>query len=310
MNAEQGQIEAMKQQLADYAKKPRDIDFSPIAALTDSWTGSDFAKHYKAPQSDEQRAETMAKLQNIISQRNGDLTKQKIALMVAQNGGDKTLMGSDKRDPLDALREKEQRRIDNSAHQRVLLAVKKDPVLAGMAQKARALATSLDYIDNVKATTTQQLSETQNVIRRNLGMTGTSGVDERDKTMMTSLGLDNDRARQYLFGSVVDSKETAKEFLAHLRELVELAQGNTKVQAYSEIEKMTAGNPGMYERNPQLKRGLDEVIFAHKKQFERPSLSAFPLKPIGHQESKKSAPAAAPKMSFQEFQKRKREGTL
>lgn len=305
MGTEQGQVEEMKKQLTNYMKQPKQIDFSPLAALTDSWTGSKFAHSYKAPQSDADRAETMAKLQNIIAQRQGDLTKQQIALLSAQVRGQGTILGSEK-DPNTMWSDTKRAQMDQSAHERMLNAVKKDPTYNGMAQKSRLLTNALDYLDQADITTPEQFNETQSVIRKQLGLTGTSGVDERDRTIMNSLGLKGARAQQYLFGKPVDVKETSAEFMKHLRELVNIAQQDNIAQANAQLSKLTSGNPALYERNPSLKRGRDELISASKNQFSRPALSAFPLKTTAPE----AASGGAPAMSFEEFKKRKAAGTL
>lgn len=81
-------IDAQKAAIPDLEGVSRKIDlssgrtdFSPLLALTDTWTGSDFSKSYKAPDSPEDLAYKKAQINQMIQKSKGDITSQEINLL-------------------------------------------------------------------------------------------------------------------------------------------------------------------------------------------------------------------------------------
>lgn len=64
-------IEAAKEQLKNYLNKEEKIDFSPIAALTDAWTGHNMAKYFK--DDSEKNKELALELQREILKNQGNI---------------------------------------------------------------------------------------------------------------------------------------------------------------------------------------------------------------------------------------------
>jgi len=59
-------------------------DLTPLAALTDAWTGSKFAQSYRAPESGKEKQATVAALKQALNKEKGNLTDNEVALLKAK----------------------------------------------------------------------------------------------------------------------------------------------------------------------------------------------------------------------------------
>lgn len=59
----------------------RETDFSPLLSLTDTWTGSNFSKSYKAPDSPEDLAYKKAQVNQMVQKARGDVTAGQLGLI-------------------------------------------------------------------------------------------------------------------------------------------------------------------------------------------------------------------------------------
>jgi hypothetical protein len=80
-------LEALKMRAQEFQGMPSQTNMSPLAALADSWTGSHLAPVAKeiAGMSPEEKAVMATKLQDMIQGRQGDLTKEAVALANQSN---------------------------------------------------------------------------------------------------------------------------------------------------------------------------------------------------------------------------------
>jgi hypothetical protein len=301
IDREKGEIEDLKGRVKQYLDKPQQMDFSPLAALTDAWTGSNFSKNYQAPETAQDRAKTMAGLQNIIAQRQGDLTQQQLGLLRDKIAAKSAIIKADKEAApyLKALQDRQ----DQSAHERILGKVKSDKTITDLFGKSRNIANAQAQLEQAKTAPPENFDEFQQTLRRNLGINGTSGLSERDKTMFDNLGLKGARAEQYLFGKPVDVRESQQQFFDHLNDVAGIIQKNNKTQIGGRLKALTAGNEHIYNRRQDLYQSLHNLEGATLDQFSPEVLSGG--------SNQDSAPQGAkPKMSFQDFQRLKREGKL
>lgn len=79
-----GGIKTMEDELARFHARPKEMDWTPLMSLVDSETGSNFAQHYKAPLSDEEKALTEMKLQQAIQTARSGISKNDVAMWKAQ----------------------------------------------------------------------------------------------------------------------------------------------------------------------------------------------------------------------------------
>ncbi len=67
-------IDVLKKRLAQYEKKDSKIDWTPLLALTDSWTGSQLARNYDKPMDDEEREDVIFRFKTAIKEKEADLS--------------------------------------------------------------------------------------------------------------------------------------------------------------------------------------------------------------------------------------------
>lgn len=75
--------DALRKRLEDLQGKALPMDFSPLAALTDAWTGSNFSKTYHPEETAKTRDEAIQKLQDAIAGSSQNITKDKIRMLQA-----------------------------------------------------------------------------------------------------------------------------------------------------------------------------------------------------------------------------------
>lgn len=88
---QQKDVDDQKKVADDYANRAPKLNMAPLAALVDSWTGSNFAKSMPAPQTEDERAMNLAKLRSLASQGQQGLLKDQISLMNAGNKDDTSM---------------------------------------------------------------------------------------------------------------------------------------------------------------------------------------------------------------------------
>jgi len=165
-----------------------------------------------------------------------------------------------------------QDRMANMAHQKNIAALKKDPNLTARLNQMNNLGAALNNLSNAEHLTPQQFDEAQQAIRANLGIKGSSGIGERDKTQLNDLGLNADRWAQFLTGKPADIDKN-DPMLGHIKDLARLEQDNINKQVNSRISAVTGGNDWLYS-DPKYKKykdSLDSLIGATKNQFNVPS---------------------------------------
>lgn len=158
---------------------------------------------------------------------------------------------------------------DVMAHQRNLRALKSDTNLRQRLQQYQNLDNAMKLVTDVDNVTPQQIDEFQQAIRANLGIKGTSGVDERDRSRLNSLGLNAARFQEFLSGNPADLAKDGK-ILNHLRDLARNEQSNIRSQYGRGLKAVTAGNDSVYARHPELQADLDSAIGAFQGQLTNP----------------------------------------
>ena len=193
------------------------------------------------------------------------------------------------------LEDRQQERLDNSNHQKTLQRLNNNPGLSQRLNQLQNLDNSLGLITDVDKVTPQQFQEFQQAVRSNLGIKGTSGVDERSGTYLTSLGLRADNFNQFLSADPQDiGKNNA--LLKHVTQLASIERRNAQSQYEKRLSAVTAGNESMYARRPDLKNDLDSAVGAWKGQLDSPNTGQAPGASQGGQSSGGS-PSQSPQAS-------------
>jgi hypothetical protein len=147
--------------------------------------------------------------------------------------------------------ELQQSRLDFMAHQRNIQALKKDKPLNDKINQYQNLANALNNLSNAHTLTPQQIDEAQQTIRANLGIKGTSGIGEREKTFINSLGLTSERWSQFLSGDLSNIPKDSP-IIRHIEDLAKLESDNVAKQVGTRMRAVTGGNDSVYKRNPEL----------------------------------------------------------
>lgn len=167
-----------------------------------------------------------------------------------------------KREGLDVRRD----RMDRGEHQQVINAVNRNPTLKSRLLQYQNLENALSNLTNAEHITPQQFHEAQQSIRSNLGIKGTSGVDERSGTYLNSLGLKSDNWNQFLTGVPQDMKPN-DPFLKHIKNLAGLEQRNARAQYQKALQAASGGHSSMYSRRPDLQADLEDAILRQEQQI-------------------------------------------
>lgn len=282
-------LSKLKGLIGQYQDQPRDglagMDLSPLAALTDSWTGSNLLAGYNRPETNAERLQTAMKDQNLLLQRTNDLSntqqgllKTKIAALlgIEKANVDKAIPGLINQD-----------RTKSIIHRSILRDIKKAPELKQSLQAFNRLSNSVALLREAAVKTPQQFNELQQNVRKAL-INSDGAAEERAKTQFTNYGLDWARVKQYFSDNPVDISGDVTEFINHLIDLVEVEQKNIRGQAEKMIQAKAAGQGSFYAKNPEEAMDLDDVMEKTLEQFEPKKYERL-LKP--EPKGKKKAPA-------------------
>lgn len=257
----------------DYIKNaPNQLDLSPLAALVDSWTGSNLQKGYTKPTNGLERIKSLADLQGVSQKQRDQIADSLVKLATSKSD----MVANNK---IANLQDMLQKRQDFSAHKDVITGLSKDKELGQRLGQYRNLDNSLAIITKAKNITPQQIREFQQSVRSNLGIKGTSGVDERTGTYLDSIGLRGEAWRQFLSGEPANiSKDNA--ILMHIKDLAKVEQENIKEQMAGRVDAITSGYEHIYDRRPDLKQDLKNKIDKVSKQFTPKSFSEEKAKTV------------------------------
>lgn len=164
------------------------------------------------------------------------------------------------------MMDQRQDRLDQSAHQRNLQTIKKDPNLRARMTQYQNLDNALNIITNTDHLTPQQIDDFQQSLRSNLGIKGNSGVDERGRTYINTLGLNAARFQQLVTGDPANlAKDTA--LMQHLKNVAVQEQSNVRQQYEKSLNAATAGNGSIYARRPDLRQDINDLLQANRAQL-------------------------------------------
>jgi hypothetical protein len=257
-------------------KTGNQTDFSPLAKLVDSWTGSKFSQGYKAPSGAEDMQLKVAGLQDKLQSQREKLADNSLNAGKLDLAALKDMlqmeMGAQKNATIGGFRQDAR---DERAHQLNLSRLKQDKKLGQNLNQYQNLGNALVTIEQADRLTPQQIDEFQQAVRANLGIKGTGGVEEREKTYFNSLGLNAARWQQFLTGNPAELARDSK-MVEHFKQLASLERQNIEKQTEKRIKAVTAGNDSVYKRNSDLRGNIMSAIQATKEQFLQPAPAQAP----------------------------------
>lgn len=260
-------LNELRNKIKNYENQKQELNVAPILAYADSINGTNLAKSYQAPETQSERALKTAglykELQSAQNKAVDDRLKQIQDKLLSQQllAGQKT----------GAMDNRLQNRMDFQAHKSVVENIKKDPTQKAYLTQLRNLDNAASIVANAKSLTPQQIDEFQQSVRSNLGIKGTSGVGEREKTMLNSLGLNAERWAQFLSGSPAEiSKNDA--LVMHIKDLANVESANIKDQMKARLDVLSGGFGSVYERRPDYAKDLKSLLSNAEKQLQTKAL--------------------------------------
>lgn len=299
-NVQQG--DERMQSLLSMAAQQKSADpgwIKPLLALADSQTGSKLMEGYTPGPTQQQITSELLKYQDELQKRKADNMKAILQGVTAQKGGGSTVnvnthgtsdMGqSGVTTPTFDRQQQQQDRLDFMAHQRTLSAIRSDKNLRDKLVQYQNLGNAMSNLVNADHMTPQQFDEAQQAIRANLGIKGSSGVGERERTQLNALGISADRIQQILSGKPTDIDNP--EFVDHIKDLAGLETNNIKQQYSGRLNAVAGGNASMYDRRPDLQGDLQGMIGANQAQLVQPAAPAGHVKTAPRNQAQKAVGA-------------------
>lgn len=157
--------------------------------------------------------------------------------------------------------------VDRREHQNVINKINANPNVKTRLQQYQNLDNTLSNLANADHVTPEMFDEAQQSVRSNLGIKGSSGVGERDLTLMKGLGLNVDRLGEFLSTSPADIGKDNK-LMGHIVNLAQLEKKNITGQFSKSLEAASAGHKSMYARRPDLMDDLKDAIGAQSAQLD------------------------------------------
>lgn len=153
---------------------------------------------------------------------------------------------------------------DKGQHRIAILALNNNKALNDRLGQFQNLKNSMSIITDAKKVGPQQIHEFQQSLRSNLGIKGTGGVDERDKTYFDSAELRFEDWKQFLNGTPADIAKNS-EMMKHLIDISNAERKSISAGVDNMVDRLAAGNASMYKRRPDLWADLLEKIDLTKK---------------------------------------------
>jgi hypothetical protein len=150
---------------------------------------------------------------------------------------------------------------DQTIHNQNLAAVNKDSIASGLQTTYNNLQNAVSNFQKGGATP-QEFQELQQGVRSNLGIKGTSGVNERADTYLTDLGLKADEKKQFLFGDLQSVMENHPQLANQVLKMADLEVQNKRAQYQARIQQLKAGHASFYKNHPDLSQDYDATAQA------------------------------------------------
>lgn len=272
MGEQQSYIDSLKSRLEKEQNKSSlsGLDIRPFAQALKGYGSTTVAVPETAPVSKEAMIQA---LQDKIKEASQGLTKEQVDYLKAKAFGEKQGSMQDlAKQRLDLAKQ----RLEQSKEQRAITRVGNDKILNDYGNRINAITRSNILLDKAKQITTASVDEYQQNLRSALtNIKGTGGVTERAQIMLHTIDMTLAKLKQQ-FGDL-DSIPKNHPLLVHLRDLSNHAKEELQSQYDARLEaaKQTS---------------LEKAVPAYKEAIQPKSSAA--------------------QMSFEEFKKRKAEGSL
>lgn len=162
----------------------------------------------------------------------------------------------------DAMLPFQQSRLDTQTerlHNQNVKSVIGDPTTTQLINTSNNLKNAISNFKQGGATP-QEFAELQQAVRSNVGIKGTSGVDERGETYLNSLGVKKDKMMQFLTGDPQSVIQSDPKFAAQIEQIANLELANKGAQAKAQMQKNAAAHKSFYSKHPDLRDDLNDSM--------------------------------------------------
>lgn len=269
---QQAGVANLEQYRNEAAKAPVQVDLSPLMAYVDSIVpNSKLSSGYKAPESGAEKQHRLMGYEEGIQKANLGITDKEIEAMktALQNSVyAKALKGQGQNEAQQARADRQ----ELGLHAQLMNKLDRDPILQKRLTQAQNLDNALGQVEATDNLTPQQILEVQQAIRSNLGIKGTSGVEERAGTYYNSAGMKGAALIQYLTGDPASLAKDSK-LMDHIRGLARKEREMLSAQTDKRLNSVATGLGSVYKRRPDLKADFNEKVKTIKEQFAAPQVS-------------------------------------
>lgn len=276
--AQQQGLSQLEDNINEAKKMPTGFDYTGAASMAKFLNPeNDFTKEaaQMKPETPQQKAERILKLQDLLQQRKEGLSKisdaQLSALLKAQTQNSdmatqmklSTIQKNNALADSFSMRPKMQNnQIDERAHQNILNKLEQDPTLKARLNSIQTLDNSGKLIADAPNLTPELFQEYQGAVIQAL-QKGNTGVAERAEKYMHSAGISGQKIQQFLTGQPVDiGKDSA--LVKTIQGFAKQERGNLKKQYDDVLEAVSSGQSHIYSRRPDLKSDLEQALQVRK----------------------------------------------
>lgn len=248
-------IDLQKMQLAGRLSQKQPLDLSGGYAVARMLGASDAGKGYQPPddmsKGDQESMNALAKQRQALTDDQINQLKDQLRNKIMNSAMDRNRIMED--------------RMDRNEHMKIVSALNTNKPLVERAAQYQNLSNALTLITKPKNLTPQQIHEFQQAVRKNIGISGTSGVGEREATYFNSIGLNGESWTQFLTGDPATISKNSK-LMHHLKDLANTEMDNVQAQYGDTLDAVSEGRASMYMRRPDLKSDLDRKILSMGKR--------------------------------------------
>ncbi len=195
------------------------------------------------------------------------------------------MMGEYRNGILDQKQTLQDQRINNQ----VLRAIDNNP-------NVKTRITQIQNLDNAMAmlqafpegATPQQIADAQQLIVRNMGITGQSGVNERAERYIHTAGMKGAGLLQFLTGDPVLLSQNSN-LMNYIRHQASTERANANQQLLNTINIASAGHGSLYARRPELLDDLKDKLSSYQGIMAEPVNASAPASigsPVGQASGK------------------------
>ena len=259
----------IKNKLKMLSNEKENLWIKPLLALADSETGSKLMAGYNEPI----KEELILKYQDALAKNNARKSEDFNKYLTAGATGsasdaftvaeyNKTIEGM--KDPAVNMQDR-MLKMDNMAHQQNINIIKRDPILRTFDNNRATLENGLNIIAG-NHTNKQVLHELQVATRPALlAMAGAARLTgaEREAQQVESVASNFEGWIQKITGRPQGAYMPKDDpILKHLKDLINTGIGSIKGLGPKRIQFLSQGNRSMYERNPDKKQDLQDLMNA------------------------------------------------